>query len=580
MALGQRHFLLEFWPVSPHAPAVSLRIFIHLLWLPVALAVSLAEEAPDAPAVLPSVEDAIPASIKAADTPRYQVFPGGIRMAISTHSPTVQAHVNQGLNHLHGGWEFEAARHFSIAMRQDPECLMAHWGMAMALLNPNPETIAARIAATERLLHLVESDKGTDLERGYAYGLIKYLDEGPSGAAEAFRRVAEKFPREMQAAIFSSLFHRGGYDELGSPTTDQETAEKRLLSLMERHPDSTAPLNALLLIRAEAPDLSASLELARKLCRMAPDYPPYYHLLGHYEWRTGHHREAASAFSKAATLFRNWMNSEKIDLADCPEWVRSECYRVVALLSQGEDETALAAATQLASLAPPVNRPSSPGARALWWDAKTLPARIGMRLDTDASLTKALQSLPPPETIRSIRDHTLAFWWIDGLRIAIDGKLQLKQGNPDKARDVAQALTLHGEAMTRSQNSATSAGERTPWLRSFRALEVIASELRGDISLAGPPERRETAYNWFSSASDRQLTEPMLMPPMVLTPMACRLGHFQLQAGRPVQAVEAFERALARFPNDPSTSRGLDKARAAARANPESKPATQNSKPQ
>jgi tetratricopeptide (TPR) repeat protein len=559
---------------------VSLRIVTRFLWLPAALAVSLAEEAPTAPAALPSVEDAIPASIKTKEPPHYQVFPGGIRMAISTYSPTVQAHVNQGLNHLHGGWEFEAARHFAIAMRQDPECLMAHWGMAMALLNPNPETNAARVAATERLLHLVESAKGTDLERGYAYGLIKYLDEGPTGAAEAFRRVAEKFPREMQAAIFSSLFHRGGYDELGSPTADQESAEKRLLSLMERHPDSTAPLNALLLIRAEAPDLSGSLELARKLCRMAPDYAPYYHLLGHYEWRTGHHREAASAFAKAATLFRNWMNSNTIDLADCPEWIRSECYRVVALMSQGEDETALAAASQLASLPPPENRPSSPGARALWWDGKTLTARVGMRIDNEDSLTKALQSLPAPDLMKGIRENSLAYWWIDGLRLAIDGKILLKQGKIDQARDVAQALTLHGEAMTRSQNNAGAMGERTSWLRSFRALEVIASELRGEITLAGPPERREIAYNWFISASDRQLTEPMLMPPMVLTPMASRLGYFHLQAGRPTQAVDAFERALARFPNDPGSLQGLEQARTSAREKPDTTPAAEITPPE
>lgn len=543
---------------------MNLRIFPRLLWLPVTVAVSLAEEAPMAPPALPSVEDAIPAAIKAAEPPHYQVFPGGIRMAISTFSPTVQAHVNQGLNHLHGGWEFEAARHFSVAMRQDPDCLMAHWGMAMALLNPNPETNAARVAATERLLHLVEAAKGTDLERGYAYGLIKYIDEGPAGAADAFRRVSEKFPREMQAAIFSSLFHRGGYDELGSPTADQETAENRLLSLITNHPDSTAPLNALLLIRAEAPDLSNSLELARKLCRMAPDYAPYYHLLGHYEWRTGHHREAASAFAKSATLFRNWMNSDKIDLADCPEWIRSECYRVVALISQGEDETAIAAASQLASLPPPDNRPSSPGARALWWDGKTLTARVGMRIGTLESLTKAFQSLPSTDTTKAIRDKSLAYWWVDGLRLAIDGKILLKQGKIEQARDVAQALTLHGEAMTRSQKDAAATGERTSWLRSFRALEVIASEIRGEIALAGPPERREIAYNWFSSAADRQLNEPMLMPPLVLTPMASRLGQFHLESGRPAQAIEAFERALVSFPNDSPTLSALAMAREAS----------------
>ena len=52
---------------------------------------------------------------------------------------------------------------------------------------------------TDRLLDLVEQGKGTELERGYAYGLIKYIEEGPAGAANAFRKVAEKFPNDLQA---------------------------------------------------------------------------------------------------------------------------------------------------------------------------------------------------------------------------------------------------------------------------------------------------------------------------------------------------------------------------------------------
>ena len=533
------------------------------LCLPLILAVSHANDSP-APAPLPSLDQAIPPFVKTETAPHKQVFPGGIRMAVSTHSLTVQIHVNQGLNHLHGGWDYEAARHFAYAMRQDPDCLMAHWGMVMSLLSPNPETDPARAAAIDRLIHLIESGRGTDLERGYAYGLLKYFEEGPQGASIAFRKVADKFPREMQAAIFSALFHRGGYDDLGSPTADQEFAEKTLLSLIERHPESTAPINALLLIRAEAPDLSDSLHLARKLCHMAPDYPPYYHILGHYEWLTGNHREAASAFAKATTQYRNWMTAENTTIADCPDWVRSECYRIIALASQEEYEIALAAASQVASLPIPENRQLSHASRTLWWDAKTLPARIGMRINTRESLTQALQSLPSTDITRNIRDQTLAYWWIDALRLAIDGKLQILNGDINQARDVANAITLHGEAMAKAQNQAAAKGDRSSWLRAFRALEVLASELRGEIALAGPPHLRETAFNWFTSAADRQLAEPMLMPPMILTPMATRLGQFHLQADRPQQAIEAFERALARFPNDPSTSRDLATAKNAA----------------
>ncbi len=513
---------------------------------------------------LPDVETAIPDAVKALPAPAPHPFPGGIRMAVSSTSELAQQHVIQGLNHLHGGWEFEASRHFAVAMRTDPECLLAHWGMVMALLNPTPETGPARNAATDRLLDLIDRDKGTELERGYAYGLVKYFEEGPTGAAVAFRRVADRFPNEMQAGIFVALFNRGGYDAAGDATADQEASEKRLLALMEKHPDSTLPLNALLTVRAEAPDLSKSVELARRLCRMAPDYAPYFHLLGHCEWRCGNHGEAASAFGKAASFYQKWMRENKAGLADCPEWIRAETYRIVALISRGEFETGYAAARQIAGTPLPEGRPSSPGARFLLWDAKTLPARILLHRGFKGNAQEAANSLPKPDEIKPLHDHSLAYWWIDGLRFALETQRLLDAGNVDEARQVAEVLTMHGENMAKVQGAAANGGERSAWLRSFRALEVLASDLRGRIALAGPEDLRGAAFNWFSSAADRQHPSPLLLPPMLLTPMAARLGEYRLATGKPAEAIESYERALRAFPNDISALDGLARAYRAA----------------
>ena len=143
------------------------------LWKVAVLAGSMAAAAaaPAAPSsaaaplnALPDVEAAIPGPVKALGKPSLMEFPGGILMAVSAATQEAQDHCNQGLNHLHGGWEFEASRHFAAAMRVDPECLLAHWGMVMSLLNPSPETGPARNAATDRLLYLVDQGKGTELE--------------------------------------------------------------------------------------------------------------------------------------------------------------------------------------------------------------------------------------------------------------------------------------------------------------------------------------------------------------------------------------------------------------------------------
>jgi tetratricopeptide (TPR) repeat protein len=506
---------------------------------------------------IPDVEAAIPDSVKALAEPAMTSFPGGIETAVTAATENAQVHVNQGLNHLHGGWEFEASRHFAAAMREDPECLLAHWGMVMSLLSPSPETSTARKAATQRLFDLIGRGKGSELERGYAFGLMKYLEEGPAGAAAAFRKVAARFPNELQAGIFAALFSRGGYDDSGSATPDQEAAEKSLLGLIAKHPHSPLPLNALLAIRADGPDLAPSIDLARKLCQMSPNYGPYFHLLGHYEWRCGQHGKAASAFGRASSHFENWMKANKAGVADCPEWVKAECYRIVALASKGDFDTAYAAARQIAATPLPEKRNASPGVRFLLWEADTLPARILLHRGLRGNAAEALHSLPKPPNIKATHEKSLAYWWIDGLRFALEARRLLDDGKFGEAQQVVAAFTLHGEEMSKTQAEAAAIGERSAWTRAFRALEVLASDLRGRLALAGPEVGVGTAYNWFASAADRQQPAPMMFPPMILTPMAIRLGEYYLAVNQPKEAIEAYQRALTAFPNDMNVLLGL-----------------------
>ncbi|MEI6654368.1 MAG: tetratricopeptide repeat protein [Verrucomicrobiota bacterium] len=514
---------------------------------------------------LPALEDAIPPAVKALGEPVSVAFHGGLKLAVTAANDEAQAAVNQGLNHLHAGWEFEASRHFAVAMRKDPECLLAHWGMVMSLLVPGPDTGKARNAAVERMLDLLDQGQGSDLERGYAYGLVKYLEEGPVSASAAFRKVAKKFPNAIQAGVFAALFGRTGYDETGGITPGEQQAEDDLTALIQAHPDSPLPLNALLTIRAEAPDLTSSLELVRKLCRMVPDYPPYLHLLGHYEWRCGGHAAAVTAFARSVALYEQWMKTNKITCVDCPEWVKAECYRVVALASKGEFDAALASAKKLAATPLPKERASAAGARMLLWEAKTLAARLLMRRGKPGDAALALAALPKPEALKPYHDECLAYWWIDGMRLLLETQRLLDGGKTEDAKKASEALTFHGEQMAKAQSVANNGGERSAWVRAFRAMDMLASEIRGRFALAGPKTLRGAAFNWYRSAADRQRPAAMLYPPVVLFPMAARLGNFQLLAGEPDKAIEAFNEALAAFPNDVDAMQGLQRAYEAAK---------------
>lgn len=520
---------------------------------------------------IPPVAECIPEHVSELGPPAVFAFHKGLVTAVTAATDTAQIHALQGLNHLHGGWEFEAMRHFAIAMKEDPRCLMAHWGMVMAMLTTSPETDTYRLATTSRLLELINDGEGTELERGFAYGLVKYIEEGPAGAAAAFRRVADKFPGDLQAEIFAALFGRTGYDVLGSATPNQETAEDRLMKLIVRAPQEALPLHALLLIRAEAPDLRPSLEMARRLCQLVPNYAPYFHVLGHYEWRCGEHSKAAAAFERAAFLYSIWMRDNEAAPADCPGWVRAECYRVVALASRGDFENALASAEKIASITIDPARPSATGTRRLLWDAKTLPARVLLRRAAPGDSAKALAALPKPEDGEPFREKSLSYWWVDGLRMTLEVQRLLDAQMIEKATATISALNLHGQAMSQRQSIASAIGEQTEWRSSFQSLEMLAAEINGRLALAGPPAGHGSAFNWFRASADRQKPSAMLNPPLILTPMAMRLGDYFTARNQGYKAVDAYQEALTAFPTDRETEARLVKAEKLAATQPEPK---------
>ncbi|MEO0018521.1 MAG: hypothetical protein RLZZ522_1804, partial [Verrucomicrobiota bacterium] len=319
-----------------------------------------------------------------------------------------------------------------------------------------------------------------------------------------------------------------------------------------------------LLIRAEGADLAPSLPLARALCQMVPEYAPYHHLLGHYEWRSGEHQAATLSFGRAATLFENWMIASKATVADCPEWVKAEVYRVVALASKGEFETALAAAKQLAAKPLAADRALAAGTRMMLWEAQTLPARLLMRRAKPGDAALALAALPKPDALQAFRGHCMAYWWIDALRIALETQRLVEADKPAEAKQALAALAFHGDKMAKAQDAANLHGERSAWSRAFKALELLACDLRGRMALRGPKELRGTAYNWFRSGADRQRPASMLYPPVLLTLELVKLGEFYLLEEKPEEAVDSFTEALKSYPNDSDALQGLERAHAAA----------------
>jgi tetratricopeptide (TPR) repeat protein len=474
----------------------------------------------------------------------------GVVMAISAASEAAEQAVQAGMLCLHTGWDFQAYRHFCVALRADPQCLMAHWGVGMALLHGGQDVEEAQQAALARMLDLVEDGQGTDLERRYAFGLTRLVTEGPGPAASAFAAAAEQFPDDPQLVLLKCLLSRGGFDLNGEATPDQERAEAEMREVIARFPELTWLRYGYLAMAAEAGELDERLGMARKLAEEAPSYAPYFHLLGHYEWRCGHHGRAAYAFGRAADLYAEWMGETGLGAIDCPAWTKAESYRAVALASLGNYETAVAVAEAVASIEVTLAQAETNGGRMLLWEGKTLPARVLMRRGAEGDLARATKLLPALEEVRGYGAKTLALWSFQIHSSILAGKLALGADDAEAVQTVLRDVTGMGERFVATGQVAAANGERSQWQRAFKAFEVMVSELRGQISMAQPPGERGGAYNWYRSAADRQERATLMMPPAVLLPMEARLGEYYLDRAEPDKAVEVLLEGLAECPQD------------------------------
>lgn len=507
---------------------------------------------------IPGVEEVISPLVRDLEVPAMHEVPGGLTMAITASTEKVQQHVKQGIELVLAGWDFEAYRHFCAALKEDPECLMAHWGTAIALAQGDHEFTAQRDAAVVRMAELAKRKLGSELERGYVFCLLVFYRDGSPAAADSFRKLAENFPNDPLPSVLAAILGRSGYDAFGDPTPDQERSENILRGWMGRLPGNPLIEHAYLVVRAEAPSLEGDLDLARDLCRRVPVIPTFRHLLGHYEWRSGNFREAASSFGHTASAYDAWMRSEKLTPADCPGWVKAEVYRSAALASMGDFDSALAAAAALGKVPFEPRRVAAPGSRWLMWEARTLGVRLLLARRNKGDAGLGLKALPQPGSPELQTENSEVRYYYQGLATVLEGRAALEKGGVKRASELSSALTMHGTQMAGIRERVAEIGELSHWRRALPALQVLASELRGDVALAGPEDGRGSAYNWFLAAVDRQELGSNLMPPAVMVPMRVRVGDFLRASGRKEDAEQQYREALDLWPRNQWSLKALE----------------------
>ena len=253
--------------------------------------------------------------VLAAKEPLYDGL-GSYSRKVTTDSTEAQRYFDQGLGFLYGFNHRAAIRAFQQAAELDPECAMAHWGVALAC-GPHINSIAVPPPAAElawKELELAQKNAGnaSPVERALIDALAKrYANPQPEDRtgldrayADGMREVWKKYPKDPDVgALFAeAMMNLRPWDQWTpegkpQPGTDEIIATlDAVLKLNRNHPMA----NHLYIHAVEAsPNPERAMAAADRLRNLQPGLAHNVHMPSHIDIRTGQWLKAVDTNAKA-----------------------------------------------------------------------------------------------------------------------------------------------------------------------------------------------------------------------------------------------------------------------------------------
>jgi hypothetical protein len=223
---------------------------------------------------------------------------GNVNFANSC-SPAVAAAFTRGVALLHSFGYEESRLAFREAAAADPNCAIAHWGVARTWYHPiwappSPDELKSGAEALARAQAL---NTGTPRERDIVASLGSFYNDWPNtphaarvrAYEQALARLSQKYPQDDELAIFHALqvVAIGYLDAADKSYKWQKQGAEILNRLLPRHPEH--PGIAHYIIHAvDYPSLAElGLSAARAYGKIAPDSPHALHMPSHIFTRVG-----------------------------------------------------------------------------------------------------------------------------------------------------------------------------------------------------------------------------------------------------------------------------------------------------
>jgi tetratricopeptide (TPR) repeat protein len=454
--------------------------------------------------------------------------------------------VVRGVKLVHHMMYPEGDREFAQAAMADPDCALAYWGRAMAILHPlwpDAPTEAERKQGEAYLRRGLACPSLTARERAYLDTLDRYFNAAAPGdhiarlkvLDDAWATLAEQYPEDMDALAFSALYHLAPARFVPKDKSHriQIEAATRLQKVLAKIPDHPGAQH----YKIHAFDFPLLADRALEICDtyvgIAPDVPHALHMPTHIFTRRGLWEKSIEFNLRSAEAARKLgLNAGALN----GHYPHALDYLAYAYLQRGQYQEADGVRRQILALNGPYSA-VQPTAMAFAFAA--IPARY------------ALERQDWKEAAQLPLHQPAAFPWgkaylnCDSIVHFARALGAARSGQLDAARaEVAELERIHRELSAPKRGGYWVAQAETQLL-AVQAWIQFASK---DVEPAIAKMRRAAE---LEATADKEAVTPG-----EVLPAGDLLGDMLLEAGRPAEALAAFEAVLTASPNRLNTLAG------------------------
>ena len=434
--------------------------------------------------------------------------------------PSVQQKLQRGVAMLHSFWWPAGESAFQEVAAEDPSCVVAAWGFASILMY-NPFVGGTPPKDVERAQAAIAKGRQmgakTQREKDYLEAVAAYYEDWANrnerqralARAEAYEKLAAKYPKDDEAQIFYAMYLIGTQQSSDQTYSAALKAAGILEKQFGKHPNHPGVAHYLIHSYDYPPTAQKGVASAKRYAKIAPAAPHALHMPSHIFTRVGAWQDSAATNRRSADIaIKGKEGDDALHALD---------YVVYAYLQLGRDSDARKTVDEAMTIVGHTPRFVAPYALA------AMPARFTVER---GAWREAAQLKPQPSKF-PFTEATTYFARAIG---------HARAGETAAAKADLEQITQRREALRAAKNE--------HW-----GNEVEVMRLAAGAWVALGEARNDEALNLMRQAADLEdKTEKHPVTPGRILPARELLGDMLMEVKRPAEALKEYEQSLKREP--------------------------------